>query len=356
MQREQTVILGLAPDFTSDAVERRLPDVASARACLQQHGDSFETALADRQQRLLGHFGSENATIIERHGDAIRLGLARFGVRHGHWGDDFHPYHNEHHAQEILFRRMERLIGVHGLDALPLADWLALSLFAVCHDLRQREVADFSRPVGNNEAASISETARILDASGFDSARDRDQYVALELMIAGSTFDPRPAPLPSHFNAAEVVTSGGALAPDLPQIVKAVDPELMDDPSVQRGLRLALIASDLDTANVGEAFPSFAESSARLCREREMLAGRELDSEDALQPCLGFLTNGQEHYFFRLHRFHSVLGHDAYADGKAGNAHRLRRLIAALREDFAEGNGRSGNDVLVAFSRLSLAD
>ena len=350
------MILGLAPDFTSDAVEQRLPDVASARHCLRDSGDSFEAALQQRQQRLLAHFGEAHAANVERHHDALRLGLARFGVRHGHWGDDFHPYHNEHHAQEILFRRIDRLIDVHGLDALPLQDWLALSLFAVCHDLRQREPADFSRPVGNNEAASISETARILDACDFDAAVDRDQYVALELMIAGSTFDPRPAPEPSHFNAAEVVTSGGALAPDLPQIVRAVDPALMDDPAVQRGLRLALIASDLDTANVGEAFPSFAESSARLCREREMLAGRELDSPDACAPCLGFLSNGQEHYFFRLHRFHSTLGHDAYAAGKAANADRLHRLITALREEFADTADRSGNDVLVSFSRLSLLD
>ena len=350
------MILGLAPDFTSDAVEQHLPDVASARACLLRHGDSVELAMRQRQQRLLDHFGPGASEDIARHHEALRLGLARFGVRHGRWGDDFHPYHNEHHAQEILFRRIDRLIDVHGLDALPLSDWLALSLFAVCHDLRQREAADFSRPVGNNEAASISETARILDSCGFDAARDRAQFVALELMIAGSTFDPRPAPEPSLFNAAEVVTSGGALAPDLPQIVRAVDPALMDDPDVQRGLRLALIASDLDTANVGEAFPSFAESSARLCRERELLAGRELDSEEALQPCLGFLSNGQEHYFFRLHRFHSALGHDAWTDGKAANAERLRRLIAALRADFAEPDGRSGNDVLVAFSRLSLLD
>ncbi|MCB1560722.1 MAG: hypothetical protein KDI75_06470 [Xanthomonadales bacterium] len=350
------MILGLAPDFTSDAVERRLPDVASAVECLSRHGDSFEAALAQRRQQLLGQFGHSCSDEVDRHHDAVRLGLARFGMRHGHWGDDFHPYHNEHHAQEILFRRIDRLLDVHGLDALPLQDWLALALFAVCHDLRQREAADFSRPVGNNEAASISETARILDICGFDASRHHNQYVALELMIAGSTFDPRPAPEPSHFNAAEVVTSGGALAPDLPQMVRAVDPALMDDPDVQRGLRLALIASDLDTANVGEAFPSFAESSARLCREREMLAGRGLDNEDSLRPCLGFLSNGQEHYFFRLHRFHSTLGRDAYANGKAANAERLRRLIAALREEFEQTDGRTGNDVLMSFSRLSLID
>lgn len=350
------VILGLAPDFASDDVEQRLPDIGSARAWLTQHGENIEAALTQRRQRLLAHFGDASAAEIARHEDALRLGLARFGERHGLASTDFHPYHNEHHAQEILFRRIDRLIDRHGLDVLPLADWLALALFAVCHDLRQRETADFSRPVGNNEAASISETARILDACGFDAQRDRDQYVALELMIAGSTFDPRPAPEPSRFNAAEVVTSGGALAPDLPQVVNAIDPALMEDADVLRGLRLALIASDLDTANVGEAFPSFAESSARLCREREMLAGRGLDSTEALQPCLRFLTNGQEHYFFTLHRFHSTLGREAYADGKAANATRLRKLIDDLRDEFAEPGERSGNDVLVSFSRLSLSD
>ena len=37
-----------------------------------------------------------------------------------------------------------------------------LSLLATCHDLRQREVVDYDHPIGNNEAASISETGRIL--------------------------------------------------------------------------------------------------------------------------------------------------------------------------------------------------
>ena len=64
---------------------------------------------------------------------------------------------------------------------------------------------DVPGPVGGNEAASIAETFRILSSCGFDPARDRELFVALELMIAGSTFDARPLPHPEP----ELATAAG---------------------------------------------------------------------------------------------------------------------------------------------------
>ena len=65
-----------------------------------------------------------------------------------------------------------------GIDAFAATDWIALSLFATCHDLRQRESIDFRHPIGNNEAASIAETGRILSLAGFQPERDRGLFVA----------------------------------------------------------------------------------------------------------------------------------------------------------------------------------
>ena len=351
------MILGLAQTFPPDAVERELPDVASARALLADERPDVLELLSARRERLLTRFGLALADELGRCESALSLGIARFGRRHGSWGPDYHHYHNENHALEILDGRIGRLMDDAGLDALPGQDWLALSLFSACHDLRQREVVDFSRPIGNNEAASASEAFRILDLAGYERRRDRAQYLALELMIAGSTFDARPAPPTAVFNSAELAASGGALASKLPQILDAQLPGWQQDPDTVRGLRLARLASDLDTANVGEPFVWLAESASRLCQEREMLAGRALADAVSGRPCLGFLSSGQERYFFDLHRFCSELGEGVFGHGKRDNAQRVRHVSATLRERFeADAEHTPGATVLDTFAQLSLTD
>ncbi len=351
------MILGLSKPFPADAIETELPDGAAGRALVERRRPDVLALLCRRRQQMLSCFGPALAPLLERCEQALLLSLARLGMRHGSWGDDFHQYHNENHALEILDGRIGRLIGHCGLDGMPAEDWLALELFATCHDLRQREPVDHAHPVGNNEAASMAETDRILRRCGFDPGRDRRLFIALELMIAGSTFDARPAPPVLCYNSAELVSSGGALAPNLGQLLDACRPDWRDDNDIIHGVELALIASDLDTANVGEPFPWLAESASRLCQEREMRSGRALDGEASAAPCVGFLSDGQERYFFELHRFCSALGSATFAPCKQANAERVRRVADAVRQRYREPTpAPDGQTVVAEFARLVLAE
>jgi hypothetical protein len=349
------VIIGLATSFPADAVERLLPDVASAQRLIGARRPDFAELLATRRERLLSAFGNGLAEALARTEDALTLGLARFGTRHGSWGTDYHHYHNENHALEVLDGRLGRLMDQIGLDALTGPDWLALSLFATCHDLRQREVLDFRHPMGNNEAASVDETRRILLLAGFNPARDQALFTAMELMIAGSTFDARPAPTAHDYNPAEVVTSGGALAPKLAMVLDNERAGWRAEPDIVRAVELAQIASDLDTANVGEPLVWLAESASRLCQEREMRSGRALDGPDSALPCVGFLSDGQERYFFDLHRFCSEPGRATFAAAKQANAERVQQMSAQLRARWTPRHGpRNGLEVLAEFSALAI--
>ena len=124
---------------------------------------------------------------------------------------------------------------------------------------------------------------RTLALAGFDPARDRSLFLALELMIAGSTFDARPAPSVIDYNPAEVVATGGALAPKLPMVLDAEYASWRQDADIVRAVELAQIASDLDTANVGEPLVWLAESASRLCRTRDALR-RTLDARTPVLP------------------------------------------------------------------------
>lgn len=345
------MIIGLANSFPADAVERAVPDVDTAWRLVDLWRPDVRALLGERRELLLGAFGAPLASSLARCEDAIALALARFGLRHGSWGRDYHHYHNENHALELLDNRLGRVLAHAGVDALEGEDWLALALFAACHDLRQRERLDFSHPIGNNEAASIAETTRILQLAGFTPARDRPMFVALELMIAGSTFDARPAPVNAPTSPAELAASGGALAPKLAGMLDRDLPDWRRDADRVRAVSLALIASDLDTANVAEPLPWLAESAVRLCQEREMRAGRDLETTASAAPCANFLSDGQERYFFDLHRFCSELGRSTFETGKQANAGAVRDIAARMRtQDFARGC-----DALRNFSALALA-
>lgn len=345
--------IGRPDPFPEDATERALSDVASAVDLVAQHRPDIVAVLDARLAALLAHFGPELAPRAQKMRTAMLLGLARMGLRHGSWGEDFHAYHNENHALELFDGRMQRLMDRIGPGALEFDDWIALSLFCVCHDLRQRETVDFSNPVGRNEAASIAEAWRILRLAGFDDEDDRALFVALQLMIAGSTFDARPSP-PQPLNPAEVVTTSGPLAPRLALLLDESDPGWREDAAAENGVHLAQIASDLDTANVGEPLVWLAESASRLCQEREMRSGRALTHADSAVPCLSFLSGGQEFYFFELHRFCSEQGRVTFEPAKQRNGPVLRELAASLRLRFAEKAPASGLEVLRAFSDEAL--
>ncbi len=347
------MITGLTREYPPDAVERELATVDAARALIAQRRPDVLHLMQRRRAVYHDSYGEAAQRYLERAESAVLLSLARLGLRHGSFGKDHHQYHNEDHALEILDRRLGRMLGQVGVKALPGRDWLALSLFATCHDLRQREAVEFHHGVGANESASISETHRILAAAGFERETDRELFAALEIMIAGSTFDASPRPY--QYNSAEVLATGGPLAPRLPAELDHALPRWRDDPTLPRAATLALIASDLDTANVGERFPEFAASAARLAAEREMRSGRSLDSAESGQPVLSFLTSGQEHYFFDLHRFCSDVGRDVFGQGKEFNAPRVRELTRMLRDRFGQRapGGFTGHEVLDAHLSLS---
>lgn len=338
------LILGYANRYSPDAIERALPDVDAARAAWRATGSD----IAERLARVAGALDLDSRTL-----DAAVLACTRLGMRHGRLGKDFHAYHNELHALEVAERRLLRLAHALGPDALPKEDAAALLLFACGHDLRQRETVDVPGPVGGNEAASVAETFRVMDACGFDREQDRNQYVALELMIAGSTFDARPQPLPDPHTDDLPVVAGGALARGLALWLDSEQPHWREDAAARRGERLSRLSADLDTANVGEDFPLLCETAVRLCREREMRAGRDTDSAASAAPCLGFLGPGQQYYFFELHHFSSREGERVFGPQKALNGSRVRETTAALQARFADDPPRDGEAVIRAFAELT---
>lgn len=338
------MILGYASLYQADDIERALPDADAARALLDARRPDVPGRIDAMVRRATGGAGSP------RHACAAMLGLARLGLRHGGFGADPHDYHNEEHVLELGERRLGRLMDSLGDATLAGDDWLALLLFAACHDLRQRETFDVPGPVGGNEAASIAECYRILSACGFEPAADHQLYVAMELMIAGSTFDARPMP---HPDGEEMpAAGGGSLARSLALWLDGEKPEWREDPAARRGERLARLAADIDTANVGEEFPLLAESAMRLCRERERRAGRSLIKAASAPTCLGFLSRGQTHYFFDLHRFCSREGEQAFGPQKAINAPRVRKISQQMLQRFEDQAPPTGAAVLAVFGEL----
>ncbi len=334
-----------------------MPNVAAAQALLGEHAAPLDALFARRRRQWAALLEAEaDRALLERTENAVCLAYARLALRHGHLGNDFHAYHNEGHILEICAARIDRVVEVCGIVTLPLRDWCALMLFGAGHDLRQREAPQLIAGIGANERASIAETHRILAACGFSPESDTDFYLATELMIAGSTFDARPPPGGYQYNAADLVQSGGALAATLDRVLDERDPAWRTDATRVNAYRLALIAADLDTANVAEPFDQFARTAENLCREREMLSGRSLDAAESALPTLGFLTNGQDYFFFELHRFHSDAGRLAFSAGKQANAGKLKALCMGVRARIALSGAPSNGEQVIAVYRQALAD
>ena len=265
--RSHHVIFGFPTTFPADAIELAVADVDAARRIAGDRIRPLETILARRLEQLrpLLPARPDSEALLDRCANAIRIAYVRMARRHGTLGEDFHAYHNETHILDILGPRIDRLISTHGVLALGLRDWCVLNLFAACHDLRQREESVYEAGVGANERASTEETFRLLDRCGFSRSVDADIYLAMDLTIAGSTFD--------------------------------------------------------------------------------------LDSVESAQPVLGFLTDGQDRFFFDLHRFNSELGRQSFGSAKDDNAARLKSLSLGLRARIAmRGRPESGRQVLNAYA------
>jgi hypothetical protein len=344
------VIFQYPQEFPADEFEHMVPDAVTARRLVRERCPELLELLARRRQRFAALIASASAP-VEPAEDAVLIAFCRLAYRHGSWGKDFHHYHNERHIFEILGPRLERLIDAIGVPALSLRDWFLLALFAAAHDLRQREVPAFAAGIGSNERASVEETFRILHQCGFSDERNAEVFLAIELMISGSTFDARPAPPGLEYNSAEVVVqSGGALAQKLDEKLDKHAAGWRADPRVAHALQLTLIAADLDTANVAEDFPVFMASTERLCLEREMRSRRDPSSAESAQPMLNFLTTGQEHYFFDLHRFSSDYGRRAFAEAKQANVKPMRALARELTSRMPAP--RNGTQVLETFRTI----
>jgi hypothetical protein len=344
------VIFGYPVTFPEDSCERLVADAATARRLVGERCPQLLELLEHRRRRFAPLLAQKPEAPVAQAEDAILLAFCRLAYRHGSWGKDFHHYHNEGHIFEILGSRLERLIDTIGLETLSLRDWFLLTLFAAAHDLRQREVPEFAAGIGANERASIEETFRILRLCGFTQEHNADIFLGIELMIAGSTFDARPPPKAREYNSAEVVVqSGGALAQKLDIKLDKYAPSWRSDEHIEHALGLALIAADLDTANVAEPFPLFMASAERLCLEREMRGYRDLASAEAAKSMLGFFTTGQEHYFFDLHRFNSEYGRATFSAAKQANTGRVREVIREMRSIPPPA---TGDDVLRAFREL----
>ncbi len=337
---ELPVILGYATQYHADASESALPDATAARRLLEERRPDI---IARIEARILSvASGKDTAKYL----DAALLGTARLGLRHGSFGTDFHHYHNEDHVLDLAERRLGRMIEQCGLDAMPPEDWLALVLFSACHDLRQRETKDASGPVGGNEAASISETFRILDSCGFDRNADRPIFVAMELMIAGSTFDPRL----SEASPDTTNLTGGALARSLGLWMDGVKPTWREDRDAKRGERLGRMAADIDTANVGEAFNLLGRSALQLAEEQLMRRNVSAEQAESAPQVLNFLSYGQHHYFFDLHRFSSREAERVFGPQKLANSEKVRSTSAALAAYFEKSPATNGRAVMDAFA------
>jgi len=341
-RHELPVILGYATMYQADASESALPDVAAARALLGEHRPDIISRL---EARILS---IASGTDARKYTDATLLGTARLGLRHGSFGNDFHHYHNEGHVLDLAERRLGRMIEQCGLETMPPEDWLSLIVFSACHDLRQREPKDAPGPVGGNEAASIAETFRILEQSGFDRIADRQIYVALELMIAGSTFDPRL----SEGSPDTANLTGGALARSIGLWLDGMKPAWREDADARRGERLGRLAADIDTANVGETFSLLGRSALQLAEEQLMRRQLSPDQPESAEHALNFLSYGQQHYFFDLHRFSSREAERVFGPQKLANSEKVRSTSAALIAHFKDSPASDGRAVMTAFATL----
>lgn len=300
-----------------DAIEDRIPDVESAVALLETRKRAFiqQTEALTRLwcERYPDDEGTLQCTLR-----ALWLGYARMALRHGTWGEDFHAYHNESHTRDILVSRITQVQQAAQAGELSGRSVALLALFAVTHDLRQRESGQAAKWVGPNERASVYEAHRIMQRAGFNFDEDPTLFTTLKLMIEGSTFVSDSQTEAGGATAASIVrlTSQADLEPDWEQLV--------------------LLAADLDTANVAEPFFTFAQGSAHLFEELEMRKGRASLGEHSAEPALAFLTVQQRRYFFEFQQFSSTLGRRVYADAKVANAPLLTEAINRLKDQFAK--------------------
>lgn len=318
--------------YPADAVEQAVPIGALAKPALDPRAGAY----ANRVVRACERAGIGNAAVIGLAGIAV----VRMAMRYGPLGQDGHAYHNQDHLLELLEDKLPALLAT---AHLPSIEREALALFCACHDLRQRETRRHDdEPIGANEAASLAETERLLDAAGIGNAALRTM---LRLAIIGSTF---------AAGNDENVQSQGAFAHRLAGWLDGSQPGWRDDPIAAEAEHLARMAADIDTSNVASPYIDFAQSAVALATEIQYRAGRSLEGPESAVGCLGFLTEGQERYVFALQRFASREGRATFGAQRDANAARVRETGRRLRERFPAGSSpSSGHAVINAFREIA---
>ncbi|WP_397596665.1 hypothetical protein [Silanimonas sp.] len=318
--------------YPADAVEQAVPIGALTNPAL----DPRAAAYASRVARACERAGISNAAVVA----VASVAVVRMAMRYGPLGKDGHAYHNQDHLLELLEDKLPALLAQAGLTT---GGREALALFCACHDLRQREARRHDHePIGANEAASLAETERLLDAAGLSGNTLR---MMLRFAIVGSTF---------AAGNDENVQSQGAFAHRLAGWMDGSQPGWRDDPIAAEAEHLARMAADIDTSNVASPYIDFAQSAVALATEIQYRAGRALDAAESAAGCLGFLTEGQERYVFALQRFASREGRAAFGAQRDANAARVRETGRRLRERFPAGSTpSSGHAVINAFREIA---
>lgn len=318
--------------YPADAVEQVVPLGAPSGGTL----GPCALAYARRAALACDRIGIGNPAVV----DVASVAVVRMAMRYGPLGQDAHAYHNQDHLLDLLEDKLPALLD-HA--ALSTAGRDALALFCACHDLRQRETRHHEEePIGANEAASLAEAERLLDAAGLG---DRTLRTMLRFAIIGSTF---------AAGNDETVQSQGAFAHRLAGWLDAAQPDWRDDPVAAEAEHLARMAADIDTSNVASPYIDFVQSAVALATEIQYRAGRALDDPASSAGCLGFLTEGQDRYVFVLQRFASREGRATFGAQRDANAARVRETGRRLRERFPHGSPpASGQAVIAAFRKIA---
>jgi hypothetical protein len=225
--------------YPADAVEQAVPIGALSSPSL----DPGAATYAHRVARACERAGIGNAAVIH----VASVAVVRMAMRYGPLGKDGHAYHNQDHLLELLEDKLPALLAHAGLTTIGRE---ALALFCACHDLRQREARRHDdEPIGANEAASLAETERLLDAAGLSGTALR---MMLRFAIVGSTF---------AAGNDENVQSQGAFAHRLAGWLDGSQPGWRDDPIAAEAEHLARMAADIDTSNVASPYIDFAQSA-----------------------------------------------------------------------------------------------
>ena len=329
-----------------DEIETDIADVTTARMYLHRHHTAILETVRRRRGAFLRLFGDKHKAMAQKTYGAGLICLARMAARLGSTADQHYNYHDELHPIDLL-DHMLVLLRTKESERVTPPEWMYLFIFSAAHDLRQEFSGYDNDGVGNNERASAEEALRILELAGFDRELEYPMFEAIEWMIHGTTF------LLGEIEVGGNTYGPGALAPRIAEKIRASDQSFGKFNNDQVA-ELVLLAADIDTANVADPIDQFAEQSESLCREFHKLQGLSLNSPESGKTAFGFLTRGQEQYFFNSQRFNSRVASEALSDAKARTGEKLRELITWLEERFTdelenEPDLNTGEHVLQAF-------